>query len=146
MHARQMYYLKYNLTLYFSDKVWYPGCLWTSCWLRRPWTCNPPSPYWVAKLRLCVCMCVCVWERERKRERERERERENVCVWERARAFLFLFSELFFFFFFWFFETGFHSVDQAGLELRNPPASASQVLGLKACATTTWLSELLRHS
>jgi hypothetical protein len=29
-----------------------------------------------------------------------------------------------------------HSVDQAGLELRNPPASASQVLGLKACATT----------
>jgi biotin carboxylase len=28
------------------------------------------------------------------------------------------------------------SVDQAGLELRNPPASASQVLGLKACATT----------
>jgi hypothetical protein len=31
---------------------------------------------------------------------------------------------------------GTHSVDQAGLELRNPPASASQVLGLKACATT----------
>jgi hypothetical protein len=28
-------------------------------------------------------------------------------------------------------------VDQADLELRNPPASASQVLGLKACATTT---------
>jgi hypothetical protein len=28
---------------------------------------------------------------------------------------------------------GTHSVDQAGLELRNPPASASQVLGLKAC-------------
>jgi hypothetical protein len=27
-------------------------------------------------------------------------------------------------------------VDQAGLELRNPPASASRVLGLKACATT----------
>jgi hypothetical protein len=33
---------------------------------------------------------------------------------------------------------GTHSVDQAGLELRNPPASASQVLGLKACATTAW--------
>jgi hypothetical protein len=35
-----------------------------------------------------------------------------------------------------------HSVDQAGLELRNPPASASRVLGLKACTTTpgiTWL-------
>ncbi|EDL03845.1 mCG147086 [Mus musculus] len=27
---------------------------------------------------------------------------------------------------------GTHSVDQAGLELRNPPASASRVLGLKA--------------
>jgi hypothetical protein len=31
---------------------------------------------------------------------------------------------------------GTHSVDQADLELRNLPASASQVLGLKACATT----------
>jgi hypothetical protein len=31
---------------------------------------------------------------------------------------------------------GTHSVDQAGLEPRNSPASASQVLGLKACATT----------
>jgi hypothetical protein len=51
-----------------------------------------------------------------------------------------------FLFFFWFFETGFlsialadpgtHSVDQAGLQLGNPPASASRVLGLKACATT----------
>jgi hypothetical protein len=30
---------------------------------------------------------------------------------------------------------GTHFVDQAGLELRNPPASASGVLGLKACAT-----------
>ena len=47
-----------------------------------------------------------------------------------------------FWFWFWFLrqvslcspET--HSVDQAGLELRNLPASASQVLGLKACATT----------
>jgi hypothetical protein len=34
---------------------------------------------------------------------------------------------------------GTHSVDQAGLELRNPPASASQVLGLKVCATTPGL-------
>jgi hypothetical protein len=32
---------------------------------------------------------------------------------------------------------GTHSVDQAGLELRNPPASVSQVLGLK--------SMVLRH-
>jgi hypothetical protein len=30
---------------------------------------------------------------------------------------------------------GTHFVDQADLELRNPPASASQVLGLKVCAT-----------
>jgi hypothetical protein len=35
---------------------------------------------------------------------------------------------------------GTHFVDQGGLELRNPPASASQVLGLKACATTAGLS------
>ena len=32
---------------------------------------------------------------------------------------------------------GTHSVHQAGLKLRNPPASASQGLKLKACATTT---------
>jgi hypothetical protein len=48
-----------------------------------------------------------------------------------------------FFFFFFFYEIGFlcvaladtgtYSVDQAGLELRNLMASASQVLGLKAC-------------
>jgi hypothetical protein len=31
---------------------------------------------------------------------------------------------------------GTHFVDQAGLELRNPPASIFQVLELKACATT----------
>jgi hypothetical protein len=42
---------------------------------------------------------------------------------------------------------GTHSVDQAGLELRNLPTSASQVLGLKACATTAWLScPFLRES
>jgi hypothetical protein len=34
---------------------------------------------------------------------------------------------------------GSHSVDQAGLEFGDPPASASQVLGLKGCVTTTWL-------
>jgi hypothetical protein len=52
---------------------------------------------------------------------------------------------LFFFFFLVFLDRvslcssgcpGTHSVDQSGLELRNLPASASQVLGLKACATT----------
>jgi hypothetical protein len=52
-------------------------------------------------------------------------------------------------FWFWFFRDrvflyspgcpGTYFVDQAGLKLRNPPASASQVLGLKACATTAQL-------
>jgi hypothetical protein len=32
-----------------------------------------------------------------------------------------------------------HFADEAGLKLRNLPASASQVLGLKTCATTTQL-------
>jgi hypothetical protein len=31
---------------------------------------------------------------------------------------------------------GIHSIDQAVLKLRDPPTSASQVLGLKVCATT----------
>ena len=35
-----------------------------------------------------------------------------------------------------------HSVDQAGLELRNQPASASRVLGLKPCTTMPSLSVL----
>ena len=34
---------------------------------------------------------------------------------------------------------GTYFVDQAVLELRNPPASASRVLGLKSCSTMTWL-------
>ena len=38
-------------------------------------------------------------------------------------------------FFVLFFETGFLCIDQAGLELRYLPTSASRVLGLKACAT-----------
>jgi hypothetical protein len=38
-------------------------------------------------------------------------------------------------FVFCFFKTGFLSIALAVLELRNLPASASQVLGLKACAT-----------
>jgi hypothetical protein len=39
-------------------------------------------------------------------------------------------------------DLGLNSVDQAGLELRNPPASASQVLGLKACAIMPGLNVL----
>jgi hypothetical protein len=38
---------------------------------------------------------------------------------------------------------GTHFVDQAGLELRNLPASASQVLGLKVCTTTAQLKVTL---
>ena len=45
------------------------------------------------------------------------------------------------------FETGFLCVPLAvlelGLELRDPPASASQMLGLKVCATTAWLRTLV---
>ena len=37
---------------------------------------------------------------------------------------------------------GTHFVHQAGLELRNPPASASQVQELKACVTTAQLHSL----
>ena len=63
----------------------------------------------------------------------------------------FLYFFFFFFFFFGFFRDrvslcssgcpGAHFVDQAGL--RNPPASASRVLGLKACATTPRTSGFL---
>jgi hypothetical protein len=42
---------------------------------------------------------------------------------------------------------GTHFVDQAELELRNPPASASRVLGLKACATMPgWAGEMAQPS
>jgi hypothetical protein len=37
-------------------------------------------------------------------------------------------------------------MDQAGLKLRNLPASASQVLGLKACATTARLGVSVKSS
>ena len=38
---------------------------------------------------------------------------------------------------------GTHFVDQAGLKRRNPPASASQVLGLKAFATMPAIKQFL---
>jgi hypothetical protein len=41
----------------------------------------------------------------------------------------------------WFFQTVFLCVALAVLELRNPPASASRVLGSKACATTARLKK-----
>jgi hypothetical protein len=40
---------------------------------------------------------------------------------------------------------GTHSEDQAGLELRNPPASASRVLELKACATTPGFQQYINN-
>ena len=65
-----------------------------------------------------------------------------------------LFVCLFVCFLFWFFSDrvslcspgcpGTHSVDQAGLELRNLPASASQMLGWKACPTTAWIAHCLK--
>jgi hypothetical protein len=58
-------------------------------------------------------------------------------------------SHFFFFFFFLVFRDrvplyspGTHSVDQAGLEHRNLPSSASEVLGLKACTTMPGFSFL----
>jgi hypothetical protein len=60
--------------------------------------------------------------------------------WSHSLSYSLLVVSLFFFFFGFFRDRvslcspgcpGTHSVDQAGLELRNPPASASQVLGLK---------------
>jgi hypothetical protein len=68
-----------------------------------------------------------------------------------------LYREIFLFFFFLtFFRDrvslcspgcpGTHFVDQAGFELRNLPASASQVLGSKACTTTTAWQEILSQT
>ena len=41
---------------------------------------------------------------------------------------------------------GTHSLDQAGLDLRNLPASTCQALGLKVCATTGWHSWTFYHA
>ena len=42
-------------------------------------------------------------------------------------------------------QPGTLSVDQAGLELRDPPASAFQVLGIKVCATTDRLISIFKE-
>ena len=55
---------------------------------------------------------------------------------------VFLFIRLFVLFHLYF-KAGFLCVALAGLELRDPPASASRVLGLKACATTTTTTQTL---
>jgi hypothetical protein len=41
---------------------------------------------------------------------------------------------------------GTHSVDQAGLELRNSPDSATQVLGFKTCTTMLCLLTIRKNS
>jgi hypothetical protein len=41
---------------------------------------------------------------------------------------------------------GTHSVEQAVLELRDLPASASCVLGIKTCATTTQMNVIFLHN
>jgi hypothetical protein len=106
-----------NLTTYLFATTFYLVLIYKpvfttklACW---PWTSSAPT----ISIALGVCSC-------------------NIC------------SFFFQFFSFLVFQDrvslcspgcpGTHSVDQAGLQLRNPPASASQVLGLKACTTTAW--------
>jgi hypothetical protein len=70
----------------------------------------------------------------------------SLTVWnlsQRGLGLNLFFFFLFLFLFFWdrvsLYSSGCpgtHFVDQTGLELRNPPVFDSQVLGLKACATT----------
>jgi hypothetical protein len=88
--------------------------------------CVPLCVYLCTRVCVCVCVCLCVC----------------VCV----SVHMCLCVTFFLFFCFVLFQDrvslcspgcpGTHSVDQAGLELGNLPASASQVLGSKACATT----------
>ena len=58
---------------------------------------------------------------------------------ERKNPFCFVLFCLFIYLFIYLFIRQGFSVGQASLELGNPPASASQVLELKARATTAWL-------
>ena len=77
-------------------------------------------------LFVCVCVCVCTCTCDKV----------PICGCQRTGLFVCLFV----------FRNrvslcnpgcpGTHSLDQAGLKLSNLPASASQVLGLKTCATT----------
>jgi hypothetical protein len=86
-----------------------------------------------------VCVCVCVYISD---VRDLVKALKHAKLWPYSAIFK---AHLAFLFFFFFRDRvslyspdcpGTHFVDQAGLELRNPPASASQVLGLKACTTT----------
>jgi hypothetical protein len=55
--------------------------------------------------------------------------------------YLFIYLSIYLFIYLFVFP-GTHSLDQADLKLRNLPASASQVLGLKACTTITGASAI----
>jgi hypothetical protein len=76
------------------------------------------------------------------KNKKEEKEKNTLVIGNSNKCFSFL---SFFFFFFLVFRDrvslyspgcpGTHCVGQAGLKLRNPPASASRVLGLKVCAT-----------
>ena len=77
-------------------------------------------------------------------------ETENIKLLKSSAFFIFYFICLFVCLFVWDWVSlcspgcpGTHSVDQADLELRNLPTSASQVLGLQAWATT---AQLFSHS
>jgi hypothetical protein len=81
-------------------------------------------------------------EREERREREKEDKSDKGQRYRRYRELFHLFIYLFIYLVFRDRVSlyspgcpGTHFVDQAGLELRNLPASASRVLGLKVCAT-----------
>jgi hypothetical protein len=73
--------------------------------------CKAPQSNTFCCCYCCVYVCVCVC----------------VCVFSPDRVSLCILG-----------CSGTHSIDQAGLDLRDSPASASPVLGLKACTTTTW--------
>jgi hypothetical protein len=83
---------------------------------------------------VCVCVCACALEHTPMCGDQRSCKVSSLIT-------LHPFSFFFFFLFFFFGDRvslyspgcpGIHFVDQAGLELRNLPASASRVLGLKA--------------
>jgi hypothetical protein len=100
--------------------------------------------YWLAVSSMCTCHLL-LWMRQVKIWKLRE--------WMKIFGFCFVFVYLVGFFLLVFWDRvslcspdcpGTHSVDQTGLELRNLPASASRVLGLKACATRpSWMKVLI---
>jgi hypothetical protein len=114
------------------DHIWRKICInygkftYLSCSVKRIRLLSFLGSKWASVLRISMWRLAseAAWRREKLRDLE---------------------EELFFFFLLWDRVSlyspgcpGTHSVDQASLKLRNPPASASQVLGLKACATTAW--------